>query len=84
MKPVKMEITNFKGLKGKRTIRFYPLMAYCLPNAAGKTSLFDAFRWGLTGLEPEGGIVESRDAGWTSSGKTDPSPREGVLWKRGL
>ena len=37
MKPVKMEITNFKGLKGKRTIRFYPLMAYCLPNAAGKT-----------------------------------------------
>ena len=73
MKPVKMEITNFKGLKGKRTIRFYPLMAYCLPNAAGKTSLFDAFRWGLTGLEPEGGIVT----------KGEPGCRVDLTWEDG-
>ena len=58
-----MEITNFKGLRGKRTVRFYPLMAYCLPNAAGKTSLFDAFRWGLTGLEPEGEMVTKGEDG---------------------
>ena len=73
MVPIKMLITNFKGLRGKRTVEFSPLMAYCLPNAAGKTSLFDAFRWGLTGLEPEGGIVT----------KGEPGCRVDLTWEDG-
>ena len=73
MVPIKMLITNFKGLRGKRTVEFSPLMAYCLPNAAGKTSLFDAFRWGLTGLEPEGGIVT----------KGEPGCRVDIIWEDG-
>ena len=63
MIPTKMEVTNFKGLRGKRSIEFGPLMTFCLPNAAGKTSLFDAFRWGLSGLEPEGEIVTRGEPG---------------------
>ena len=74
MLPVKMEITNFKGLRGRRTIEFArSFMTYCLPNAAGKTSLFDAFRWGLTGLEPEGEMVT----------KGEPGCRVDLFWEDG-
>ena len=60
MKINKLQVINFQGLSGKREFLFPDrVSALALPNGSGKTSVFNAIRYGLTGEAPKGYFVTS-------------------------
>lgn len=51
----KLTTLNFKGIKGERVIEFSPSITQILgANKTGKTTVADAFRWCLFGVNSEG------------------------------
>lgn len=62
MKIEKIETRNFKGYAGDKTFVFSnPIEVYLGRNGIGKTSLVEALRYGLTGVEPDGDMI-NKDA----------------------
>ena len=57
MQVTKINTKNFQGLKGKHEFRFGKITALAQKNGSGKTSLLNALRFGLTGVEPSGELI---------------------------
>lgn len=57
MKVTKLKVNNFQGLKGVHEFDFDKITALAQPNGSGKTSLINALRYGLTGIEPSGDMI---------------------------
>ena len=57
MKVTKLKVNNFQGLKGVHEFDFDKITALAQPNGSGKTSLINALRYGLTGVEPSGDMI---------------------------
>ena len=52
-----LQTNNFQGLKGVQEFDFGKITALAQPNGSGKTSLINALRYGLTGVEPSGDMI---------------------------
>lgn len=52
-----LQTNNFQGLKGVQEFDFGKITALAQPNGSGKTSLINALRFGLTGVEPSGDMI---------------------------
>lgn len=59
MKILKLETVNFMGLKGRFEFTPAHITALCGKNGIGKTTLLNAVRFGLTGAEPEGDVINA-------------------------
>ena len=57
MKIDHLAMTNFMGIKGRMEFDMPHLAAIIGPNGMGKTTVMNAVRYGLTGAEPEGDII---------------------------
>lgn len=64
MKIKRIQIENFQGLKGIHEIEFGSrlITALCGKNGTGKTSLLNALRYALTGMEPDGEMLTKNEA----------------------
>lgn len=54
-----LDIENFRGLKGARQYKFEKLNAITGPMGTGKSSVIDALKFALTGIEPVGEMINS-------------------------
>ena len=79
MKIERIELTNFMGINGKKTIDFPKLAAMIGPNGAGKTTILNAIRYGLTGLEPDADII-NKDSDVMRVSITMIDPADGVSY----
>lgn len=57
MKIKTINVMNFQGLKGIHCFDLDKITALCQSNGAGKTSLLNAIRYGLTGQKPDGEMI---------------------------
>lgn len=57
-----LQTSNFQGLKGVQEFDFGKITALAQPNGSGKTSLINALRFGLTGVEPSGDMITKGSA----------------------
>lgn len=57
MKVKSLKTNNFQGLEGVHEFNFSKITALAQPNGSGKTSLINALRYGLTGVEPAGDVI---------------------------
>ena len=57
MKVKSLKVNNFQGLEGVHEFNFGKITALAQPNGSGKTSLINALRYGLTGVEPAGDVI---------------------------
>ena len=57
MKVKSLKTNNFQGLEGVHEFNFGKITALAQPNGSGKTSLINALRYGLTGVEPAGDVI---------------------------
>ena len=62
MKIKKLKTLDFQGLRGQKEWTFDDITVLCQKNQSGKTSLLNAIIYGLTGVEPEGKIVNDNAA----------------------
>ena len=54
-----IEVENFQGIKGKKTVNLDKITALCAPNGVGKSSFINALIFGLTGNKPDGTLVNN-------------------------
>ena len=57
MKVKSLKTNNFQWLEGVHEFNFGKITALAQPNGSGKTSLINALRYGLTGVEPAGDVI---------------------------
>lgn len=74
----RIEITNFAGVRGCVSFDMPKILAMCGKNGMGKTTIMNAIRFALTGVEPEGDCINKSSNGcsvkvWLPSSSGDLS-----------
>lgn len=59
MSVITLDTADFRGLRGTRKFEFEKLNAVTAPTGSGKSSILDALKFAMTGIEPDGEIVSS-------------------------
>lgn len=54
-----LDVTDFRGLSGVHTYPLKKLNAVAAPTGSGKSSVIDALKYALTGMEPDGDMINS-------------------------
>ena len=59
MSAIKLDVSDFRGLRGTHSYEFKKLNAIIAPNGSGKSSVLDALRFALAGIEPDGEMINN-------------------------
>ena len=83
MKIENLRLVNFMGIRGVREFKPEHIIALCGKNGAGKTTVLNAIRYGLTGAEPDGDIIHAEcDECRVEISLTDPVDGKLIAFER--